>query len=93
MTSPAFSIARATIKPDVVARSVGDETILLDLETGTYFTLNAVGAVVWKALEAKTGLDAIVDEVLDRFEVDEATARADIDEYLAALVAEGLVSA
>ena len=42
---------RIGISPEVVAREVGEETMLLDLASGTYFGLDAVGGVVWQAIE------------------------------------------
>lgn len=91
MTSPVVSLSDSAIKRDVVARAVGDETILLDLETGTYFTLNPVGALVWKGLENGSTREEILASVLDRFEVDPPTAAADIQEYLHDLISQGLV--
>jgi hypothetical protein len=81
------------VKPDVVARSVADEMILLDLETGTYFTLNAVGAAIWKQLETIGEREAAIAAVVEHFEVDFETATADFDEYIEALTSEGLLVA
>jgi hypothetical protein len=91
MTSPIPTVGEIAPKTDVVARAAGDEMILLDLETGVYFTLNAVGAAIWKGLEAGSDSSVILAAVVDQFEVDEDTAKADIGEYLDALAAEGLV--
>lgn len=95
MTSPtaAYAAENLTIKPDVVARAVGDEMILLDLETGTYFTLNAIGAIVWRGLETSVSFEAMATAIVENYEVDAVTALSDIDEYVAQLIAEGLVTA
>ena len=58
-----------TTKEDVVARSMGDETVLLDLDSGTYFTLNAVGGVIWRQLEKGGGLEESAVAVVDEYEV------------------------
>ena len=84
---------RYTVKPDVVARTVADEMILLDLETGTYFTLNPVGAAIWKHIENGDDRAAAIAAVVEQFEVDLETAAADFDEYVEALTAEGLLVA
>jgi hypothetical protein len=84
---------RYTVKPDVVARGVADEMILLDLETGTYFTLNSVGAAIWKHLETGTDREAAIAAVVEQFEVGLETATADFDEYVTALTGEGLLVA
>lgn len=82
---------RYTLKPDVVARSVAGEMILLDLATGTYFTLNAVGATIWRALETGAGRAEAIAAIVEDYEIDEATAAADYDEYIDALASEGLL--
>jgi hypothetical protein len=38
------------IPPHVMARQVGDEVVILDLNGGTYFGLDAVGARVWDVI-------------------------------------------
>ncbi len=86
--APAF-----VVNSEVVARMVGDEAILLDLTTGTYFTLNPVGAVIWRALEAGDSVDAIVATVLAEFDADEPVVREDIRLLLDDLVDKGLVLA
>ena len=67
---------RFEVKSDVVARTVGDEMILLDLETGTYFTLNAVGALVWRGLESSSSIETIATTIVEQYEVDATTALA-----------------
>ncbi|MBK9987508.1 MAG: hypothetical protein IPP21_11335 [Betaproteobacteria bacterium] len=37
---------KVTIPTQVMARTVGDETVILDLASGTYFGLDPVGAHV-----------------------------------------------
>ncbi|MCK9518169.1 MAG: PqqD family protein [Dehalococcoidia bacterium] len=81
------------IQSDVVSRTVGDEMVLLDLKTGTYFTLNSVGALVWSGVEAGLSVDQIAEMVVAEFSVDVATARADIHALLSELVQQSLVTA
>lgn len=78
-------------KDDVLARSVGNETVLLDLESGIYYTLNSVAATVWSALERGQTPEQAVALVVDRYDVDEATATADVQELLQDLLDNNLV--
>ena len=84
----------ASVRPkqDVIARTVGDETILLDLQSGTYFTLNRVGSVIWQALQDGPSIDELTADVVAGFEIDEATARADVAEFLDEMAAQGLLA-
>lgn len=87
-TAPAI-----VVNSEVVARTVGDEAILLDLSTGTYFTLNAVGTVVWRGLEAGHSVDEIVAAVLSEFDAAESVVREDVHALLHDLASNGLVCA
>lgn len=89
---PATSLQDLTIKPDVIARTVADEMILLDLESGTYFTLNAVGTFVWRGLERGASLDVLVEEVTDEFTIDAETAATDVAAFLESVLAAGLIT-
>ncbi len=62
-------------------------------ETETYFGLNAVGALVWRALPpAHLALEALCATLGERFpDVPRDTIRADVIELLDALLREGLV--
>lgn len=78
-------------KQDIVARSVGDEMVLLDLDSGTYFTLNGVGAFIWKRIEAQDDVDAIASHIVQQYEVELAQARADVSAFLSDMLTQGLV--
>ena len=46
---------KVTIPEQVMARQVGEETVILDLASGTYFGLDPVGARIWQLMtEGKT---------------------------------------
>ena len=75
-----------------MARSVDDELVILDVTSGRYYSLNAVGAFVWDLLADPIASEAIVDAVIETYEIDRATAQSDVDELLAELSAAGLVS-
>jgi hypothetical protein len=68
--------------------------VLLDLDTKFYFTLNETGVFVWDTLADadKRSIDALVAALLDAFEVDEETARVDIESVLDALETHRLLT-
>jgi hypothetical protein len=77
--------------PDVLSRNLDGETVLLDLESGTYFGLDAVGTRIWELIGQNQPLSAILAVILDEYDVDEQRARTDLLELLGALVAKGLI--
>ena len=83
---------RITIPPQVMARTVGDETVILDLATGTYFGLDPVGARIWELLGEGKTLAEVCDQMLEEYEVAREELERDTLKLAQDLVAQGLVS-
>jgi hypothetical protein len=80
--------------PQVLFTEIDDGTgVLLHLDTKFYYTLNATGVAVWKALGDRGGasVSAIAGRLAAEFRVAEEQARADVDALLGELRADGLV--
>ena len=60
---------RVNIPPEVMARTVGDETVILDVASGTYFGLDPVGARMWELMGEGMTLAEVCDRMLDEYEV------------------------
>jgi len=80
------------IPPDVMARQVGDETVILDLASGNYFGLDPVGARIWQLIGEGKPLEAVCETLLDEYEVSAEQAREDLARLVGQLQAQGLVS-
>ena len=73
--------------PDMVSRTIEDETILMPLyktsdEINCIYTLNDVAARVWELIDGKRSLEAIRSYILKEFLVTEA----EMDKQMAALL-------
>lgn len=80
------------ISGDVVAREVGDETMLLNLASGTYFGLDAVGGRFWQLLEEGKSPLAARDALLAEYEVAAEVLERDLESLLDELADNGLVT-
>ena len=76
---------RLTTSDDVVCRQVGGETVLLDIASGTYFGLDAVGARVWQLIEDD---GCSLFETCDRIGAEYDVARTDLEQDVLALAAQ-----
>lgn len=85
--------AKLTISDDVVARQVGGETMLLDLASGTYFGLNAVGGRFWQLVESEVSPQEARDTILAEYEVAAEELDRDLAELVDQLASNGLVIA
>jgi hypothetical protein len=82
---------RAFATPRVLCKDLGDEAVLLDLETETYFGLNAVGSRLWKLLTtAPTIRDAFAAMLLE-YDVAPDELERDMTALIAELVDRGLL--
>ena len=78
--------------PDQVAtRKMGDETILLNLETGTYFGLDAVGSRFLELLERNGEIASAHRTMLGEFDVAPEVLEADLLRLSEEMRAKGLV--
>ena len=79
------------IPKHVLSRSVGDDTVLLDLHRDEYFSLDSVGTQVWSLLVEGESVRAIVDRITETYGVDVAVVADDVDALISDLVATGLL--
>lgn len=78
-------------KQRVVWGEMDGEALLLDLVSGSYFSLDELGKLIWEKLGDGQTEDEIVQSITESYEVDEATSRADVKEFLEKLQAAGLL--
>ena len=62
----------------VLSRTVGTETILLNLETSTYHSLNAVGGRFWALLQQGKDFDEAAASLQAEYDVEAAQLKADL---------------
>ncbi len=75
----------------VVARALEDETVLLNLATEEYYSVNEVGTRVWELADGVHSISAIVDTIVTEYEADYSEVLADVLALLDSLLAEKLV--
>ena len=84
------------IKTGFVMRRFGDKWIAVAADDladshNVLITLNATAAAMWELLSEDTDYDTVLKKLLDRFDADEATVRADLDRGLALLREAGVL--
>jgi len=66
-----------------VGTEVEDSFVMINLETGTYLTLNATANAVWDVLETPQTQEAVEAALLDRFDVVPADCTTAVTSLLA----------
>lgn len=83
--------ASVTRSPSVVAQRVRGDLVLVHLDTNQIFDLTPSAARLWDLLESPVGPDALVDLLLDEFEVPRDLLAADVERTLESLARHRLV--
>lgn len=84
------------IKKGFVISKIGDDTVavatgeLSKKFSGVVF-LNGSGEFLWDKLAEDTDTDKLLAAMLDKYDVDEQTARADIAAFVEKLTAAGII--
>ena len=80
------------IPEDIVFRDLAGEAVILNLGTGMYFGLNAVGTQIWRLISEGCSSGQIVATLLEEYEIDEARVQKDLDILLEQLNDVGLIT-
>tara|TARA_R110002049_G_scaffold23781_3_gene84445 strand:+ start:52063 stop:52332 length:270 start_codon:yes stop_codon:yes gene_type:complete len=78
---------------DAYSSQVGDDLVLMSLETSSYYSLNSTGTVVWSLLQRPTTQTAVTEAVFEQFDVDKSRCEADISMIFEELKSAKLITA
>jgi hypothetical protein len=83
--------ARVVASDRVLYKEVGGEAVLLDLDTETYFGLNAAGSRFWQLLTTASSVGEALDALIVEYDADPEVLRDDVLSLLNALLEKGLL--
>lgn len=75
----------------VMSETIDGETIIIHLGTGSYYSLQQVGADVWSAVARAANEEQVVDEIVARYDVAPDEAAPAIASLLQELEQENLI--
>ena len=75
----------------VIARGLRDQTLLMDMASEQYLTLDAIASHIWAMLDGTRSVANIAATIVDEYDAAAPTVRADIDALLTELFELGLV--
>jgi hypothetical protein len=84
------------IKKDLLKREIAGDSFLIPVGKSVYdtngmFVLTELGAFIWDLLPQVNDAEDILEKVLAEYEVDEATARTDVETFLQKLRDMGIL--
>lgn len=75
------------IEKEFILREIAGDYVIVPtgktaLEFNGLITVNELGAFIWKKLQQEVSEDELIQDILEEYEVDEETARHDVEEFL-----------
>lgn len=79
------------LAPNVLFQKVAEETVILEPETGQYYTLDAVGTFMVEQLLENKSQQQVVDAVLNNYQVESTEVQSDLSTLIEALILQKLM--
>lgn len=76
---------------DIVFQSMPPDTVLLNLETGYYYSTNPLGTEIWQRCDGTTAISNILSDLHQQFDVSLEQLTQDVLNFIEQMVHEGLL--
>jgi hypothetical protein len=74
-----------------LAQELNGELVLVQVDTGQYYTLNDVGSRVWELCDGSLTVAQVISQVCDEFDAPPAQVQADVLDLVDTLSSEKLL--
>lgn len=79
------------LTPNATFQSVGEGAVILMIDSGQLYTCNETTEAFLKAVDGTRTIGAVIDEILEEFEIDRETLSVDMLALAAELSSQGIV--
>ncbi len=82
---------RVSIPDNVMLRELEGESVILDLDSESYFGLDEVGTRMWQLVSESPSIQVTFEALAEEYEVEPETLREDLSELIGTLLDRGLI--
>lgn len=76
---------------EIIQSKIGDEVVMLDMESGFYFGLNSVASVIWSMMETEISFNELIDHLMARFDVGRSLCESDTRELISQMLDKKII--
>jgi hypothetical protein len=76
----------------ILFTQLGDDAVVYDIENNAYLSMNATFSAIFQGIQAEKDVEAIISGLLDEYEIDEETCRAQVNTSIDILKDKGFIS-
>jgi hypothetical protein len=85
---PEVKLSRAR---NLLSTELDQETVLMSIDAGAYYGLGGAAQSIWNLLEAPVTFPALVNQLVQQYEVSPETCAEDLERFLTKMEGEGLL--
>jgi len=86
-----FTTSTIVRSPDHVSGDLDGKVVLLSIENSEYYNLNEMGSHIWLLLEKPTTVAALIERLLNEFEVERPVCEVEVAAFLKQLSKDNLL--
>ena len=79
------------INKDIIARDIQGDTVLLNMKTGDYFSLNTVGTDIYNCLEKDMDEESIIAFLAENYVTELSELKQDVQSLISNLVSNQIL--
>ena len=76
---------------NLLSTELDQETVLMSVDAGAYYGLEGPARSIWEILETPLTFSALVDRLVEEYQVSPETCAADLERFLSEMEREGLL--
>lgn len=76
---------------NLLSTELDQETVLMSIDAGAYYGLEGPARSIWEILETPLTFSALVDRLVEEYQVSSETCAADLEKFLSEMEREGLL--
>jgi hypothetical protein len=78
--------------PPVLHETLDNETILVNLQIGTYYSLNPVASSIWGAIDRGASVEEVIESIAEQSGAERAAVETRVRAFIEQLVSEQLLA-
>lgn len=86
-----MTIKKFTQNRKIIHSKIGDEVVMMDMDSGFYFGLNTIGSAIWDKLASPITAHELVEVLINEYSVERIVCESDTHEFLNQLLERGII--
>jgi hypothetical protein len=76
---------------EIIQSKIGEEVVMLDMESGFYFGLNSVASIIWGMMKDGITFEVLCNQLMEQFDVERSVCEADTQELIDQLLEKKII--